>query len=177
VQPANTPPWGSYFADFDGIFDDPEARGQVGDVESFRPCEGRLGGDPTPYPWDLPEPEDYPGDDIPPTGRRCVEIKAIDYYCGWAGDLQMDLYLKENAGLNADSMKAKSFTPGVHVTPKMQTVAPATPFNLEVQGILPGEHYDVGVCLYNKADSEAGGEFPCCKAVLPLKAPNLICGP
>lgn len=177
VQPANTPPWGSYFLDFDGLFDDPQAKGQVGDVESYRPCEGRLGGDPTPYPWDLPEPEDYPGDDIPPTGQRCVEVKAIDYYCGFAGDLNMDLYLEENAGLNADSMKAKSFTPGIHVTPKMQTVAPASPFNLEVQGILPGENYDVGVCLYNKADSEAGGEFPCCKAVLPLKAPNLICGP
>lgn len=89
----------------------------------------------------------------------------------------MDLYLQENAGIGADSLKARSFTPGINVTPKMQTIAPFSPFDLDVNGVLPGENYDLGVCLYNKSDSEKGGEFPCCKAVLPLKAPNLICGP
>ncbi len=180
TQPQNTPPWASYFADYDGVFDDPEVRGHIGDVEIYRPCEGELGyGDIYPYPEDIPEPEDYPGDDIPPGGKeRCIEVKAIDYYCSPAGDLAMDLYLQENAGLNADSLKAKSFTPGIHVTPKMQTVPGVlTPYQLDVLGILPNENYDLGVCLYNKADSEAGGEFPCCKAVLPLKAPPFVCGP
>lgn len=177
VQPENTPPWGSYFADFDGLYEDPEASGQVGDTEVWHPCDGQLGvGEYYPYPWDLPEPEDYPGDDDE-GGERCVVIKAIDYYCGFGGQLRMDLYLQENAGIGADSLKAKSFTPGIHVTPKMQTIAPFSPFDLDVNGVLPGENYDLGVCLYNKADSEKGGEFPCCKAVLPLKAPNLICGP
>ena len=180
TQPGNTPPWESYFADFDGLHDDPEVRGMVGDVEIYRPCEGELGyGDIYPYPEDIPEPEDYPGDDIPPGGKgRCIEVEAIDYYCSPAGDLAMDLYLSENAGIGADSLKTKSFTPGIHVTPKMQTVpGPLAPYQLDVLGILPNENYDLGVCLYNKADAEAGGEFPCCKAVLPLKAPPFVCGP
>ncbi len=180
IQPQNTPPWGSYFADFDGVFDDPEVRGHVGDVEIYRPCEGQLGlGETYPYPWDIPIPEDYPGDDIPPGGKgRCIEVKAIDYFCTGFGTLGVDLYLQENAGLNADSLKAKSFTPGIDVAPKMQSIpGPLAPYTLDVLGILPNENYDLGVCLYNKADADAGGEFPCCKAVLPLKAPPFACGP
>ncbi len=179
TRPANIPPWNSYYIDYDGTFDDPEVKGHVGDTEVYRPCEGQSGyNDYYPYPWDLPIPEDYPGDDIPPGGKeRCVEVKAIDYSCSIAGEVQMDLYLKENAGLGADSLKAKSFTPGIHVTPKMQTVPGAAPYTLDVLGILPNENYDLGVCLYNKADADAGGEFPCCKAVLPLKAPPFACAP
>ncbi len=179
VEPQNIPPWGSYFADYDGFFDDPEVRGHVGDVEIFRPCDGQLGvGEEYPYPWDLPIPEDYPGDDIPPGGKaRCIEVKAIDYFCGPAGDLQMDLYLSENAGIGADSLKSESFTPGISVSPKMQSVPLGTPYTLDVFGALPNENYDLGVCLYKQADADAGGEFPCCKAVLPLKAPPFVCGP
>lgn len=180
TQPQNTPPWGSYFADYDGIFEDPEVRGHVGDVEVFRPCEGQLGvSEIYPYPWDIPEPEDYPGDDTPPGGEgQCIEVKAIDYFCSPAGDLQMDLYLKENAGLGADSLKSKSFTPGINVSPKMQsTPGPLAPYTLDIFGALPNENYDLGVCLYNKADADKGGEFPCCKAVLPLKAPPFACAP
>jgi len=180
TQPQNTPPWGSYFADFDGAFDDPEVRGHVGDVEIYRPCDGQLGlGDTYPYPWDIPIPEGYPGDDIPPGGKgRCIEVKAIDYFCTGFGTLGVDLYLQENAGLGADSMKAKSFTPGIDVAPKLQSIpGPLSPYTLDVLGILPNENYDLGVCLYNKADADAGGEFPCCKAVLPLKAPPFACAP
>lgn len=180
TRPQNTPPWASYFADFDGLYDDPEVRGMVGDVEVYRPCEGELGfGDYYPYPDDIPEPEDYPGDDTPPGGKgRCIEVKAIDYFCSPAGELAMDLYLDETAGIGADSLKAKSFTPGIHVTPKLQTVpGPLAPYTLDVLNILPNENYDLGVCLYNKADADEGGEFPCCKAVLPLKAPPFACAP
>ncbi|WP_287175755.1 hypothetical protein [Mesorhizobium sp.] len=48
VKPANVPPFGAWFVDFDGYFDDPEvegpeAEGHVGDVEVWHPCEGRAG--------------------------------------------------------------------------------------------------------------------------------------
>ncbi|MCH9807156.1 MAG: hypothetical protein K0U74_05430 [Alphaproteobacteria bacterium] len=41
VRPENTPPWQSYYVDFDGSFKDPEARGHVGDIEMWSPCPGR----------------------------------------------------------------------------------------------------------------------------------------
>lgn len=40
VRPRNEPPFGSWFVDFDGTFEDPSAEGHVGDVEVWRPCEG-----------------------------------------------------------------------------------------------------------------------------------------
>ena len=174
TRPQNTPPWESYYIDYDGLFDDPEVKGYVGDTEVYRPCDGQTGyNDYYPYPWDLPVPEDYPG-----SKGRCITVKAIDYYCSMAGELQIDLYLKETAGIGANSMKAKSFTPGIDVTPKMQTIPGAlSPYTLDVLGVLPNENYDLGVCLYNQADADAGGEFPCCKAVLPLKAPPFSCAP
>ena len=89
----------------------------------------------------------------------------------------MDLHLSENAGIGADSLKSESFTPGISVSPKMQSVPLGNPYTLDVFGALPNENYDLGVCLYKQADADAGGEFPCCKAVLPLKAPPFVCGP
>jgi hypothetical protein len=41
VQPQNVPPWESYFVDYDGQFDDPQASGHVGDVEIPRRCGGK----------------------------------------------------------------------------------------------------------------------------------------
>ncbi|WP_292547139.1 hypothetical protein [Mesorhizobium sp.] len=48
VKPANVPPFGAWFIDFDGYFEDPEVEGpevegHVGDVEVWHPCEGRAG--------------------------------------------------------------------------------------------------------------------------------------
>jgi hypothetical protein len=44
VRPANTPPWSSYFVDYDGRYGDPLAEGYVGAVKVFRaPC-GAGGG-------------------------------------------------------------------------------------------------------------------------------------
>ena len=169
VRPLNTPPWTSYFTDFDGIFEDPEVKGHVGDVEVWRPCKGQLGENEY-YP--------YPEGEIPPLppGKQCIHIEAIDYWCG-GGQLNMDLYLTENAGIGADSLKATVLNPGISVTPQMQTVPPVAPFTLGINGAFPGEPYDLGVCLYKQADADAGGEFPCCKAVLPLNAPDFVCGP
>ena len=43
VKPGNVPPFGSWFVDFDGRFDDPKAEGHVGAVGIWRPCESRAG--------------------------------------------------------------------------------------------------------------------------------------
>ena len=40
VRPANQPPSQSYFADYDGSFDDPDVHGHMGDVEVWHPCQG-----------------------------------------------------------------------------------------------------------------------------------------
>ncbi len=90
VQPANTPPWTSYFIDYDNVTGDGDKAGQVGDVEAFIACPGPEQGGyyPQPVPAPVPEPspepepepdfpEDYPEPELPP-GQTGTETPAPD---------------------------------------------------------------------------------------------------
>ena len=67
VKPANVPPFGSYFTDYDGNFDHPERQGWMGDVEIYQPCEGTQGY--LGYPGYQPPPFYFPpGYEPPPSG-------------------------------------------------------------------------------------------------------------
>lgn len=67
VKPANSPPFGSYFTDYDGNFDHPERQGWMGDVEIYQPCEGAQGY--LGYPGYQPPPFYFPpGYEPPPSG-------------------------------------------------------------------------------------------------------------
>jgi hypothetical protein len=175
VRPANEPPFGSWFVDFDGFFEDPEVEGHVGDVEVWRPCEGRAGWYeevpggflPPFYPPGFPPPGDFP---------PCLDVEAVEYFCTPAG-LEADLYVRDVAGIGGDSVKADSRTLGVGVSPLQQTVAPGAPFTIGVSGHFPGDRVDVGLCFYKQSDADAGGYYPCCKVVVPLETPVYSCEP
>ena len=168
VRPENEPPFKSYFVDYDNRYDDPDSRGHVGDVEIWRPCEGRRGYGEV-IPGDVPEIE---GKD------PCIVVDAIDYFCGWGGDYDAALYLRDRYTPGADSLKANSLKPGVSVSPVMQTrPSSADPFWLGISGAIAGETVKVNVCTYRDADAKAGGTFPCCQAQIPLKMPDFTCAP
>jgi hypothetical protein len=175
VRPANEPPFGSWFVDYDGFFDDPEVKGHVGDVEVWRPCEGRAGWyEPVPggflppfYPPDFPPPGDFP---------PCLDVEAVEYWCTPAG-LEADLYLRDVAGIGGDTIKAGSRTPGANVSPLQQTQPAGAPFTIGITGHFPGDTVDVGLCFYKKSDADAGGYYPCCKVTVPLETPVVACEP
>lgn len=172
VKPANVPPFGSWFVDFDGYFEDPEVEGHVGDVEVWHPCEGRAGyyeeipGGYLPpfYPPDFPPPGDLP---------PCIDVEDVQFYCTPRG-LQADLYLHDHAGFGGDSIKAQSRTPGVGVT-SPQSHAPGKPYTVDITGHYPGDTVDVGLCFYRQSDKDKGGYYPCCKMTLPLRTPAISC--
>lgn len=173
VKPANLPPFGSWFVDFDGYFEDPDVQGHIGDVRVWRPCEGRAG-----YYEDIPGggylPPFYPPD-FPPPGNLppCLDVEDVHYFCTPRG-LQADLYLKDPAGFGGDSIKAQSKTPGVGVTSPMSH-APGKPYTIDITGHNPGETVNVGLCFYRKSDRDKGGYYPCCKMTLPLRTPAVSC--
>lgn len=177
VKPANVPPFGSWFVDFDGYYEDPEVEGHVGDVEVWRPCEGRAGYyEQIPYPGDYPDPFWPP--DFPPPGNYppCLDVDAVEYFCTPAG-LEADLYLRDHAGIGGDSIKADSRTPGMSVSPLQQTVPPGAPFTIGMSGYIPGDTVNVGLCFYKQSDADRGGYYPCCKVVVPLETPLSSCEP
>ncbi len=178
VRPANEPPFGSWFVDFDGYFEDAEVKGHVGDVEVWRPCSGRAGYyEQIPYPGDYPDP--YWPPDFPPPGNYppCLDVEAVEYFCTPAGGLEADLYLHDVAGIGGDSLKADSKTSGVGVSPLQQTQAPGVPYTLGIGGHFPGEPVTVGLCFYKKSDADAGGYYPCCKVNVTLETPAISCEP
>ncbi|MER8690941.1 hypothetical protein [Mesorhizobium sp. M1136] len=174
VRPANVPPFGSWFVDFDTYFEDPEVEGHVGDVEVWRPCEGRAG-----YYEQVPGgylPPFYPPD-FPPPGNLppCLDVEDVEYFCTPSG-LEADLYLHDHTGFGGDSIKALSRTPGVGVTSPLSH-APGAPFTIGITGHYPGDRVDVGLCFYRQSDRDKGGYYPCCKMTLPLRTPAVSCEP
>lgn len=173
VKPANVPPFGSWFVDFDGYFEDPEVEGHVGDVEVWRPCEGRAG-----YYDEIPGggylPPFYPPD-FPPPGNLppCLDVEDVRYFCTPSG-LEADLYLHDHSGFGGDSIKAQSRTPGVGVSAPLSH-APGSPYTVNITGHYPGDTVDVGLCFYRQSDRDKGGYYPCCKMTVPLRTPAISC--
>lgn len=172
VKPANVPPFGSWFVDFDGFFEDPDVKGHVGDVRVWRPCDGHAG-----YYEEIPGgylPPIYPPD-FPPPGNLppCLDVEDVHYYCTPRG-LRADLTLHDHAGFGGDAIKAQSETPGVGVTTPMSH-APGKPYRIDITGHNPGDTVNVGLCFYRKSDQDKGGYYPCCKMTLPLRTPAVSC--
>ncbi len=177
VKPQNVPPFGSWFLDFDSLYEDPDVKGHVGDVEVWRPCAGQAGYyEPIPYPGDYPDPywpPYFPPTDLPP----CIDVKSVEYFCTPAG-LEADVYVKDTTGLGGDSIKADSLTPGVSVSPPMQSrPSAAAPFTFGLSGVLPGDSVRLGLCFYKAADAAKGGYFPCCKVNVDIDTPLASCAP
>lgn len=172
VKPANVPPFGSWFVDFDNDFEDPEVEGHVGDVAVWHPCEGRAG-----YYEEIPGgylPPFYPPDFLPPGNLPpCLDVEDVRYFCTPSG-LQADLYLHDHAGFGGDSINVQSRTPGVGLA-TAPSHAPAKPYTIDITGHHPGDRVDVGLCFYRKADKDKGGYYPCCKMTLPLRTPAVSC--
>ncbi|MEE9315080.1 MAG: hypothetical protein V3V02_10570, partial [Rhizobiaceae bacterium] len=174
VRPANQPPFGSWFFDFDATFEDPEVRGHIGDVEVYRPCAGGRGAGSSGYPG-YGEPWEYPGK-IPDTKSACAKVEDIVYECAPDGSLIADLYLAGEGGVGSDSLKTTSRSPGINVSPTMQTQPVAgIPFTLNLDGTWPGDRVRLGLCLYKSSDARKGGYFPCCKVNITIKTPPTMC--
>jgi prepilin-type processing-associated H-X9-DG protein len=177
VKPANVPPFGSWFVDFDSLFEDPDVKGHVGDVEIWHPCAGRAGYyEPLPYPGTYPDP--YWPPYYPPTKEPpCIDISDAQYFCTPAG-LEVDLYVDDVTGLGGDSLKSDSLSPGISVSPPMQTRPnAAAPFTLGLSGTVPGDKVKLGLCFYKDADAGKGGYFPCCKVNVDIETPLASCAP
>ena len=77
VRPANQPPTQSYFADYDGKYEDPDVSGHIGDVEIWQQtCQSF--GQYTPF-----YPPGYTPPPPPPTGTFNLTLTkiAVPYYC------------------------------------------------------------------------------------------------
>ncbi|MEM7775341.1 MAG: hypothetical protein AAF732_07000 [Pseudomonadota bacterium] len=175
TRPENEPPFQSYFVNFDGLNNDPDVRGHVGDVEVWRPC--LQDGAAVYGPGDIIPPIDAGG---PPRRPReaCLKVEDIRFVCGPGGVVSAEMILINDKIPGADSLQAKSLTPGISLSPQRQTVpVDGFPYTFSLAGALPGERTFVDFCSFKKSDADAGGTFPCCKARIPITLPTAVCEP
>ncbi len=157
VREFNAPPWASNFIDYDKEYDDPEATGQMGDVEVYRPCKGRI---PPPPP--------------PPPGGQCIEVKT-DYECNReTGLIDVTVSVDEGAsGLGADILKVLSQNPGVSVVGgPFHNLNPA---QFSLSGTAPNQTVTLTLCAFNSVEAQSEKPFTCCRAEAEIKIPKKEC--
>ncbi len=161
VRPKNVPPFMAYFADHDGLTDDGDTFGHMGDVEAFRVCEGVLR-----------PPGDFGGDPVP-RDRACLTLERR-----WSCDVGPDgrfykLFVRNRSSLPLDQVQTTTTTPGFSILPRRQPLGDGA-LQVQVDGP-PGDPFAMDVCVFNGADAATGGTFPCCKATVIDVYPEILC--
>lgn len=176
VRPANAPPFGSWFFDQDGFFDDPGVRGHIGDVEVWRPCDNTqsetIRGPGIRYIYDQ-----VPGGNVNVIREQCLKVNAVNFSCSPNGDLVADFYMGASAVLGANTLKIKVKTPGITRWPLRQTRAgPQQPFSVMLKNTFPGDPLKFSFCLYDRNAARIPGvSYACCKANIQVPAPDFVC--
>lgn len=198
VKDKNTPPWASYMLDVEPAntdltfeTDDPiqwsdnNTQGWMGDVAIYHPCGSA--GDVTQYyggagyPWSYPpyiEIVDQgctPGIDCgPPPPKVCVIPKG-NFACDErTGTWSFQLSASFQTGLNANSLKITSTSPGISIgNGPVISLGATTP--IQIGGNLHGQLISLGLCLFDKAAQDSGKPYDCCNTTITLQAPSKLC--
>ncbi len=170
VRPRNTPPWKSWFVDFDGKFNDPENTGHVGDIEVYRDCkpgfaESWPGWEPgwtppdgwTPPPW-WPQ---YPDLELIKDDALCTPLqRGFSMECTYtltvtnvgAGTFTGTLQITDNPPANSLFIPP----PGGSIPWNCgQLGGPGTPVNctsVNIETLLPGQSENVVLTFRRQAD-------------------------
>ncbi len=193
VRNFNTPPWASYFVDYNMKYEDPQNAGHIGDVEVFTPgCgDGLAEYDDiafgpswtTPVDWGTPLPPYCTGDDCPPpdcslTGTcevktECMALDA-ELFCDPAtGNFVLRTNIGGTLGFDPDRVKISSGSPGI--TLPGAPVVSASPANIDIRGALPFQPVDIDLCAYNATEAGSGKPSNCCRATTRIIMPAQAC--
>ena len=168
VRPANQPPAGSWYFDFDAFFEDSGVTGHVGDVEVWRPCEGRPGGR---WSWRQTRITTFPGSDV------CLKPEEVVFECDPNGELIADIYFGASGVPGADTLRAQLGTPGLTLWPGRQMRSTGRhPFSFWLGSTFPGDRIRLDLCLFDASVGERPGiAYPCCRGSIEIVAPDFVC--
>lgn len=177
----NSPPWVSYFHDYDGRYPSKKNAGHVGDVEILG-CQGE-----PEYGYFDPGIPDWPGDPggewwpclfnpqwcEPPKRDVCVNTKAKLVCDATKGKYVLKLIASEGKDYGFDTMSI------MDPTSRMTELPGDKPFpgsvSVPTTGLLNGSLGQVNVCAFNSADKATGQPFDCCKVSVEFTIPDINC--
>lgn len=169
---ANSPPWASFFIDYDARYPQRTEAGHLGDVEVLG-CRG----DDTTEVWIPPGGgdslcEQNPRYCPPPPPDICADLRAQTLCDPATGQVSLGL---------AFGRLPPGFDQVVVSDPSgmlsgLPAQGPATPpFSVPLGNLLPGQTGSVLVCAYNGAAAASGRPYDCCHVTVPWQAPSSSC--
>lgn len=175
----NRPPWQSFFADYDRVYDGPRVSGHVGDVEVVG-CRGQGG-----------HAEDYVSYSFPPGGGgdndticlsppcnptpppSCID-SFVRMTCNAAtGEFELVGLFDDRFGNGLDRVKVSDPSGRMTGLPVEQSLV--TPLQTTVGAWAPGQRGQLNLCAFRQSDRDSGEPYDCCNAVVPLSAPTTAC--
>ncbi len=175
-RPANSPPWASFFIDYDAQYPARAEAGHLGDVEVLG-CPG--GGTDLTGDW----PRNPPGGPLcerdprycpPPPPDACAQVRTQSFCDPATGEPSLGVtYTARPAGFDQVVVSDPSGTLG-----GLPMSGPATaPFSVPLGAQLPGQTGSLLLCVFNGADAAQGMPYDCCHITVPWQAPTQSCAP
>ena len=171
----NSPPWASYFIDYDALYPQRTEAGHLGDVEVL----GCAGGPDLTVDW----PREPPGGSLcerdprycpPPPPDACAAVRTQTFCDPATGQVGLGVnYAALPAGFDQVVVSDPSGTLGGL---PMQG-ATSAPFAVPLGALLPGQTGSLLLCAFSGADAAAGKPYDCCHVTVPWQAPNQSCAP
>ncbi len=197
----NTPPWQSYFADYDGAYPLKKRAGHIGDVEVLG-CAGGSGyGAPIGgYGGDLAETggdtsgdefldEDYseywddwddwdnptctrPGGCLPKPPKACVDSFVKPVCNTETGTYEMITLFTDTTGA-LDRLKLDD--PSGALAPVPAEISIDDVLKLKLANLAAGQPAQLNVCGFNASQRDKGGPYDCCTVSLTITKPAAAC--
>ena len=187
----NSPPWVSYFHDYDAEYHDDLISGHVGDVEVLG-CVG-AGGFALPPEQVATTPDEIPEDPSLCKGATCLTLLCLANPSMCLPKQNACMTVEQAVSCDpesgnyvlqiqaADRMRAPVLD-GVKVSQAGSsiTVLPlnsnmGSPVVLPLTGYRAGQVGHIELCAYNKADQASGQPFECCNETISFVTPNAVC--
>ncbi|MEP5155325.1 hypothetical protein [Planktotalea sp.] len=188
----NTPPWVSYFHDFDGVYDETVRSGHMGDVEVLG-CVGTRASaapaDPQLAKVDPPLPKDPKLCTSPlcvtlvclanpalcaPQQNACMSVEHALSCDPETGDYVLQVQAADRlAAPVLDELKLLPASPPLGALP-LQTGMNA-PTSVSLSGMSAGQIGHVNICAFNGVDQASGAPYDCCNQTVSFKIPNALC--
>jgi len=200
----NTPPWFSYFVDYDGETPELDRSGHIGDIEVLG-CHGgtQTGGAggagglaQLPPQYELPPETDlpefwcsqgganaalcvcalFPNSCFPddPPDPQCAQIETELTCNPITNTYEITATMTDVSGAGLDQTKIEDPTSTLTSLP-MTTPTPGT-FTVDLSGMLSGQTGQLNMCSFINAERSTGEPFSCCNTVVPFQIPAESCG-
>ena len=177
----NSPPWVSYFHDYDGKYGLKITSGHVGDVEILG-CRGEP--DYGYFDPGIPDWPGEPGDEWwpclfnpkwcePPKRDVCINTKAKLVCDKTKGKYVLKLNADRGRDYGFDTMAITDPTSRMSELPGDKPFPGAV--SVPTTGLLNGSLGQINVCAFNSADKATGKPFDCCKVSVEFAIPDINC--